>query len=603
MMPLVIAALAFSIALIIFFRLPLKRRDDFSPSNDRPVMHLTRHDALPMLLPCILSAVLFIPVLNRLPDDQRLLAVFSPDFSRQVDLAADSVRRGSFDLNIPNRLEKAERLSDASAYGSGSRECWRWGYGSFHINLTIGAGMAIKAFGGQPSFRTLSLIHSGWLLLFLFAAQGVIYLWARVIGDRWTGMLASGIYMLPYLILQRTVHATFPDHIQQAVLLLSLSALALSASPPGKRSLFAAAFLAGAAFGIKYLGMFIFPLLFAAPMLTGSGREAWCSSKRRLSALVLLAIAGFSLGFAFASPQAVIWPKYFAGSFLETVTSVNYSSFFTGGVLRAYWKILWERLLFFDAVLLVLILAGGLIFLAEAYRIRNTAAGIFLKIGLLWISAYSAALILRLRYYEFGVFFPLWPFFAIFAALSLRYLATMSSYPLRAGYKYRMWADGAVLSLLLAGFVYHEAGSPRSSFAPVLADRRLLFNVNHPFYGGIRSLAGFLKGRYGEGKRLLVDYSQVYVPADIKDVSFVFYAHMARLTEKEIDGYDVIILTRKDSDFAQMLDEGVYDREDVGRSRALYGAIRSEALYRKAAEFDYPGGWLTSRVEVWERKR
>ena len=516
-------------------------------------------------------------------------------------LVTDCVNRNSFDLNIPETIANPGQFPSDALYGTALGENWRWGYGAFHLNLTISAGLALKYISGaMPSFRSLSLIHSGWLLIALLISQVLVYYWGRVLGrSRAAGAVSAAIYVLPYLVFQRTVHACFPDNIQQALLLACLTMAPGAVAVPSARRIFALSALAGAVFGTKYLGVFILPLIAILPALSAPGRRQWLTP-RGLAMLAALMTSGFILGFAFSSPQALIWPGFFVRSFRDIVHAINYAPFFSGGPVPAYLKLIWTGFLNGDLLLAAFIACGSLAILAKAFGPNQGNESPFMITALLWVLIYSCVLAAKLRYYDAGVFYPVWPFMAVGAGVAFPFLARVC-----AGFFYlKDRRVEAVFMLVLALFLLrHEfIANPGAVFSPVKTDRPLVFNIQNPFFKGVRDLSGFLEKRYGGGVPILTDYSQVYIPPEIRHVTYTAFVFMGKIPEKELSAYKAIILTGSDKDFETAVKEGIYDKAMLAESRKIYEKIRSGTGFAKVAEFDYPPGWFNSKVEVWERR-
>ena len=553
-------------------------------SQSTGLFRLTKLD-LPML--AVLAAcplVLYVPIHLRIPDDQRLLMTFSPDFSQQAKLAEKMVERGSFDLYLDE--EPATRARHANA--------WRFSYGCLHINATILLSRAVSIFG-RPSYATIARIHASLLLAGLIATIFLLYAWGRGIAGPVAGLIAGLVYLLPYKSTFLVVHACSPDHIQQVFMLGSLMACAVLASRSGLRNALVASALAGVAFGTKYAGVFLLPLILAAAFVRPEGRKRLLNL-RALAALGAVVAGGFALGFAYASPQAVRHPLYFLGCMRDLSRSLNYSGAFSGGVVSSYARLIWQGFLYRDLPLVCAFGIGFAVLLLGGWwrpgKVRD-----YLVLAAL-AGTYAGVLLCLLRYVDPGVLYPVWPTLALAAGVGLVGLGRAVRRLIRVR---TQWVPSAIAMAVFAGIIVHEFVGRRAAFTPTRVDRPLLLNYEHPFYAGLRRLASFLQQRYPANTRIIVDYTMIYVPRAFADVHHSSFVFLGTLPSEVLESTDVFVLSRKDSEFGEALKQGYYDEDKILLSRQFYRQVRDGRRFRKVTEIDYPSGWLASKVEVWER--
>lgn len=597
-MPIFISLAALILAYIVYRRLPVISPESCLNSPDRPRLSWNYRDIIFVFLSGLFTIILIGTVLVRIPGENRMLNLFSPDFSRQVTLIQDSVENSSFSLNIPERLTQNKPTAEDYFYGS-ELEYWRWSYGSFHINLSIATGLLIKLLiMSNPSYRVLAVVHSVWLLVSLLLTQALIYYWGRSLVNRFVGIIASLVYVFPYLIFQRTIHACFPDHIQQLLVLLVITLLAYHYHKLTGRIVFLAAFLSGMAFGTKFIGIFLLPLIFLGAVHLKENRKAWFCTVKRCMLLGLITASGFALGFSFASPQAVYWPQYFIKNMINTTKSLNYSSMFLHGIVSGYKSLLLNNLLNGDLLLFILIIIGAIWFLIKVLSGPKTSARQFYYAGASWSLLYIAILILLLRYYEAGVLLPIWFIMSLYVGMAIHIM--------NEGVYRFFFAENSVifktslmiLSLFVLG-IYQFTAFP-TAFSSVKTDFPIVFNLDAPFYGGVKTMNEFVLKEFKPNDKILVDYSQIYIPPKYKNVTFMSFVFMSKLVDP-INNYDLAILTRSDDDFKKELKDKVYDTDLLLSSRKIYSDIRSGSDFSKVAEFDYPSGWFTSKVEIWRK--
>lgn len=534
------------------------------------------------------ALILYGPILVRIPGDQRLLQAFSPDFSNQAALVQNMVNRGSFDLNIPAWLSGEQGINH-----------WNFSYGALHINLSI-LTARILTLVHPVDYGVIAKIHAAWLLLGLLMSQGLLYIWGRNLGGRLVAVIACLVYLLPYKMLFLLVHACSPDHIQQALMMATLTGCALLSGKFTFHRLFWISLLAGLVFGTKYLGIFLLPLIMLSAYLGGALQQEGIFGKALALTCGSIGI-GFLLGFTVSNPQVILHPVYFFQRMTEISRLLNYGYFFSDGVWQAYWQLFYERFMASDAILVALVTMGGVLLIRAAWRAYGGLAFSVAPVVAGWGLFYSAVLLGLLRYAEPGVFVPLWPALTLGVALSI---AKIGQWLSKAFY-----CSGARLSsyfaLILCGILLaHEAVQPKAAFAPVRSDRPLLFNLDHSFFDGLRNLSNFLIEHYPPETTILVDYSQLWVPASFHAVNYAYFLTLALAEEQgEVPpDVEVMILTRTDADFEHDFTQGYYPHDKVSLARNFYRNIRTGGVFVKQAEFDYPSSWLTGRAEVWVRR-
>lgn len=578
----ILVVLLVILGIVLFYRsLPGK----ISTNNIKIFFAIDRIDIVLILIGFLSALSLYWPILARIPNDQRLLQLFSPDFSIQVALIQEMVERGSFDLNIPAKLQDTDPFSTLNH--------WRFGYGALHINLTILLSRCLS-FVTPLSYATMAKIHAGLLLLGLMVSMNLLYLWGRSIRGKILGFAAILIYLLPYKVMFLVIHACSPDHIQQVFMLSSLLACAFLYKEGDLKVLFLAAFLAGLAFGTKYAGIFLLPLIAMIPLVRKDSKLNF------LTTVKIIVITGFTFfaGFAVLNPQALLHPIFFAESFLNLSKTLNYEYLFNNGLFKTYQNLFYEQFLHFDKPLVTLTLVGGLLFVLRVFLNRALLGSIFGSIFLIWGIFYTVLLVLVLRYAESGIFIPIWPVITLLIAFGI----TESGKIFTQFFYFNSRGLSASISIIiLISILSHEFLSNRSAFFPVKTDRPLLFNLYHPFYMGVRELSEFLTVHYPRKTKIMVDYTQIYVPIGFKHVSYVSYVFIGNFPQSVLNSHDIFILSRSDTEFETAIREGYYDVPLLSQSREIYRNIRTSYTFTKVEEFDYPSGWLNSKVEVWER--
>jgi hypothetical protein len=182
-------------------------------------------------------------------------------------------------------------------------------YGALYHELAALVSIPFSAAGDGErhvliALRAVSLAGGAATLALTFA------LGARLFGP-WAGLLAAGLTACSAELAVWSITA-HPDTLQLALLTGGLLAACAVRDVPSRGRIVLAALLAGLAFGTKYAGVLLLPLLGFA--LIAAHLEAGCRGMglvRRLMVDALIGAAVFGLTFALTNPYALIeWRRW-----------------------------------------------------------------------------------------------------------------------------------------------------------------------------------------------------------------------------------------------------------------------------------------------------
>ena len=586
-MALVLSVLAAATFLMLFLLLRRSERKDAPPTETPKQTGAGRRVWSSLLLAgpgVALALYLYVPVMARYPDAPRLMLLFSPDFTLQTELLQTMRQEGRFDLGIPRRAE-----DPATTY--------RFPYGSLHMNLSMALSRPV-AWLGFHSFSAIAKTQGGLFLLALCGCLVLVAWWGRFIGGWVCGLIAPLVYMFPYKVMHATVHACSPDHLQQVLVLGCLTACAVLLDRPSRHLVLLAAFLAGMALGTKFLGLLLVPVI--GGVYLARVRPRWQDLRAAdFEGLLCWGTLGLALGFVTASPQAAQYPSYFIERVSTLGEALTHTQQFSDlGVIGAYKALWWQSFIRYDVVLMVLVGAGLLLLGLRLVLPRQDAVRrSYVIVAWVWLAWFAMVLLGRVRYFEPGVFLPLWPVLSIAAALP----AAAAAYGLPRLVRLRgpVW-QAAVAVPVGIGLLAFEMSGRQTALGPVLVDRPLLFNAAHPFYKGVMDLAAFLEQHYDADTGILADCAPVYVPSRFQKVCLTSPVMLNRVPPEELGETRVFILAHREKDLDDAILAG-RGGDDAAKSKPIYEQIRHGGGFAKVAQFDYPSGWLTGPVEVWER--
>lgn len=483
----------------------------------------SRHLAWPILA-CLALGLLVGPHLGRGAQDLRMLGVTSLDEAAFAGLVKRMLTEGSLD-------------PAAFTYGA----------------LYPYVGLSIVAAKGLIAPVSDTDIILALRLVSLLAGVASLLLTYRIGRDVYhpsAGAMASVLLASSPLFLKwcGEIH---PDILQLSLMLGSLSAACRLAQCFRQRELFISAACAGLAFGTKYGGVFLIPVLAVAVPLglreSPSVRGVVTQFRRAATwRWILLALAAFSVAFVATNPWAIVHWRGFADALglVGRIVSEGDSS-----------RGIWFRSLFSHSVGVGLAAAGTaftIYSVLRGYRTTIASGGQFCLI--LWVLSYLLYLSAIVRFGAIHYLVPVLPAMAILAVSGITSLTRLARLPAAAG-------AGLVLAI--------------SVFQGVQARRALGRWELGPDTAAVLEAGRWLKERYPPDTTILHDaYS--YVPSEFQAVQSVFG-----------QSYPLILLAGPDVLVTRKSVEGRYD--DLGdTSHFRLASDRSQSadfLYLESQQF------------------
>jgi hypothetical protein len=237
--------------------------------------------------------------------------------------AAQNIRQiQTYNLDSADGLRAVERGLQAPLFRLTFND-----YGHFYYNLTL-AVFWIYSHVGSASERALFFVLRMNSLIGGCLSIAITYIFAKRYLDRPSAIVASGLMALSPALLQYS-NEVKPDSWQVFFLMLSIYFLARgwekcgsSAAVPYLPSaelwfVVAASAAAGAAFGTKYLGMFMLPLIGVAMLGVDPGQVSnrlACRFKKAVLAVSLPLALFFAVLAVMGTPERVVAPYLLASS-------------------------------------------------------------------------------------------------------------------------------------------------------------------------------------------------------------------------------------------------------------------------------------------------
>ena len=441
-----------------------------------------------LALALFLTLYLFVAILLvfRAVGDVRQLVTFSPistDESRLVKMVSANLQAGQFGAH-------------------------RWyDYGGFYFMLCLAVAYPAQAFMTltEPTILILSRLVSVWCGA---ASLVILYLCGRKLFDRVTALLAVVAMGVSWVFVVWSV-SDHPDVPQVLFVLLALLGCVFLTGSPSAKWLFFASLCAGLAFSIKYVGLFMWPVIvlsLALGLLRHSQERSW---KRRfwwfaggsvVSGLVLVVVFFITTPYALTN-LADFWER------IQFTSEVASKAKFGVPVPGTVW---------FGEVASVSVLGVGLTVFALVYvlifcvrYVRRFSAKSWLLdaqlVVIVWTALFLGYLYWQIDYHPPHYLLPILPGLCLLAAAGARELFGFKRRPQWFGLLVRAAVCVVfALSLIVRGEVVWAFALDRLSFSPM--DTPLI-------QAGV-----WLERTFPPETKIGNDASYNYVPGMFKDV-------------------------------------------------------------------------------------
>ncbi len=263
----------------------------------------------------------------------------------------------------------------------------------------------------------------------LAAAVGysvLFYVFASKYGGRRVGVLALAIFVTVPIHIQ-VVGKVRPDTLNMLFVLASLYFLA-GAAPAHRRRLYLAAVFAALSFGVKYTGATLLPFICLASVSIdmGAARSRKQTAVRTLKNCALI-IVTFAVVVFITAPVFLIEPVSSFYGLLHLRSILRHGTSITGPANPLYWLPVIFRPHnggpILPVVFAVFVATAGIS--AVVTKKGRAVREFFLDpkiLVFLWVLAYAAMFILTVRLRASRYVIPLLPFYALSAALAIKYV-------------------------------------------------------------------------------------------------------------------------------------------------------------------------------------